>query len=320
MVLDAGILAIHEALTEASPTPRDITEQRGSASIILSSTAIYPGILATTADGSKISALPFTPPPPLPSHPYNSGFSRQSVELYLSPDNSGPLSHTKIQHPIMGIFSFRKRSNQPLSSVRKVKFAASQSLSRVKDPRTAVALDMRAPSPFPRGRPVKQYTVGSKSRVAVGIGKWRTTPRRSRPLLVKKGSLGVEESSGSDTASEKETKKETKKGDRKKAKPYQLSARSRYERRERFEVRIFHICALGMQRTDLAGRAARRSCDGEGPCRRAALHLAPRGGRQFPGVSSEVDRKSSSSPARNYPLKPRGYRYRHPSHHLCSSL
>ncbi|EIW65244.1 uncharacterized protein TRAVEDRAFT_42622 [Trametes versicolor FP-101664 SS1] len=135
----------------------------------------------------------------------------------------------------MGIFSFRKRSNQPLSSVRKVKFAASQSLSRVKDPRTAVALDMRAPSPFPRGRPVKQYTVGGKSRVAVGIGKWRTTPRRSRPLLVKKGSLGVEESSGSDSASEKETKKETKKGDRKKSKPYQLSARSRYERRELFE-------------------------------------------------------------------------------------
>lgn len=179
----------------------------------------------------------------------------------------------------MGIFSFRKRSNQPISSVRKVKFASSQSLSRVKDPRTAVALDMRAPSPFPRGRPVKQYTVGGKSRVAVGIGKWRTAPRRSRPLLVKKGSLGVEESSGSDTASEKEKNKETKKGDRKKAKPYQLSARSRYERRERFEVRDFHICALGMQRADLAGRAARRSCDGQGPCRGAPLYLAARGGR-----------------------------------------
>ncbi len=135
----------------------------------------------------------------------------------------------------MGIFAFRKRSNQPHSSVRKVKFAVSQSLSRVKDPRTAVALDMRAPSPFPRGRPVKQYVVGGKSLVVVGIGKWRTTPRRSRPLLVKKGSAGVEESSGgSDSASEKE--KETKKGERKKGKPYQLSPRSRYERRDRFDV------------------------------------------------------------------------------------
>ncbi|KAI0358789.1 hypothetical protein OH77DRAFT_1493811 [Trametes cingulata] len=130
----------------------------------------------------------------------------------------------------MAVFSFNKKASKPAPPSRTVKFVTTDSAQhRVKDPRSAIALHLRAPSPFPTIRPVRQFAAGGKSGLASSSVKWRSTSRRTRPLLMKKGTPGAAESSGEGSSSgEERVRRQT-------AKPYYFSRRARYVRRQAFQ-------------------------------------------------------------------------------------
>ncbi|KAH9855812.1 hypothetical protein C2E23DRAFT_551745 [Lenzites betulinus] len=136
----------------------------------------------------------------------------------------------------MAIFTFKKKSAQA-KPARKVRITMPKSEAPAKDPRTAVALQLRAPTPFPSAAPpaVLQHTAGGKSRLVASAGtrKWR----RRRPLLVERGTPGAMESSDSEGPADEEGGK-VKKQRRKVAinlKPYQLEAKSRYMRKDSYK-------------------------------------------------------------------------------------
>ncbi|KAI0369938.1 hypothetical protein BV20DRAFT_328521 [Pilatotrama ljubarskyi] len=132
----------------------------------------------------------------------------------------------------MAIFSLNKKASKPAAPRREVKFAPTEAPKLApRDPRTALALDYRVPSPFPTVRPVCQTGVGGKSGLSSSSPKWRPTARRARPLLVKKGTPGVIESSGEGSSTEAEARSVR----RKTARPYYFSRKARYVRRQAFQ-------------------------------------------------------------------------------------
>ncbi|KAI0668690.1 hypothetical protein C8Q78DRAFT_239963 [Trametes maxima] len=91
----------------------------------------------------------------------------------------------------MTVFSFKKRISKSKSSskTRKVRFTEpTVTPGATKAPLMAAAIRLRAPSPFPRAHSTKPSNVTDN-------GKWRKNLRGRRPILVKKGTAGAEETS-----------------------------------------------------------------------------------------------------------------------------
>ncbi|KAH9891263.1 hypothetical protein C8Q73DRAFT_117988 [Cubamyces lactineus] len=129
-------------------------------------------------------------------------------------------------------FTKNKASTKPAARPRAVKFSPTEGQARVKDPRIAFALDLRAPSPFPHTRALKKFAAGrlGKSSTKVTPPKWRSVEsRRARQFLIAKGTPGVEEESATGTEREEEDAR------RRKTNQYYFSRAARYVRKAHFQ-------------------------------------------------------------------------------------
>ncbi|KAI8983218.1 hypothetical protein BD414DRAFT_418575 [Trametes punicea] len=133
----------------------------------------------------------------------------------------------------MAIFSFHKTLLNTIRDSRTGKFS-SEGKPCAKDTRSAFAPDRPSPSPFQAGdatRPItsRKYIAGKKPPVRVDLVSCAATSQHCRPFMVKKGTAGVEETSGSDTDPK------VVKDRRRRSNRFYFSRRSRYTPRMSFK-------------------------------------------------------------------------------------
>ena len=139
----------------------------------------------------------------------------------------------------MFFFTNTTASAEPAAVPRAVRFSPTEGEASIKDPRVAFALALRAPSPFPHLRAQKKFVAGrlGKSSTKIVPLKWRSISesRRTRKLLIPKGTPGVEEESATGTEREEEDAR------RRKTNQYYFSRAARYVRKAHFQVRSLRL-------------------------------------------------------------------------------
>ncbi|KAI0327977.1 hypothetical protein GY45DRAFT_1067494 [Cubamyces sp. BRFM 1775] len=129
-------------------------------------------------------------------------------------------------------FTKNKASTKPAARPRVVRFSPTEGQGHVKDPRVALALNLRAPSPFPHPRALKKFIAGrlGKSSTKIATPKLRPVDsRRTRQFLIPKGTPGVEDESATGTEREEEDAR------RRKTNQYYFSRAARYIRKAHFQ-------------------------------------------------------------------------------------